>query len=173
MLKKTRRRNTDTAELNITSFMNLMIVLVPVLLLNMVFSHITVLNLKLPANVIEQIESEEEPKILELIVRKNGFDVYYPQNQLVKKIANNEAGYDYNQLSETLIEVKAILKQQAIEKKDIQLLFESGVDYQTIVSVIDTARSYEAVVATSVVNAELFPDVSLGDAPIELKPGEK
>ena len=43
------RRNTRTeADLDITSFMNLMIILVPVLLMSMVFSHITVLDLKLP-----------------------------------------------------------------------------------------------------------------------------
>jgi hypothetical protein len=35
---------------------------------------------------------------------------------------------------------------------------------------MDTVRSYRAVVATSVVNAELFPEVSLGDAP---PPGEQ
>ena len=39
----------EEAELNVTSFMNLMIVLVPVLLLNMVFSQLSVLDLRLPA----------------------------------------------------------------------------------------------------------------------------
>ena len=35
---------------------------------------------------------------------------------------------------------------------------------------MDAVRSYRTVVATSVVNAELFPEVSLGDAP---PPGEQ
>ena len=30
---------------------------------------------------------------------------------------------------------------------------------------MDVTRSFEAVVAASVVEAELFPDISLGDAP--------
>jgi hypothetical protein len=30
---------------------------------------------------------------------------------------------------------------------------------------MDTVRSYEAVLVADVVNAELFPDISLGDAP--------
>ena len=45
--KRTRLRKPD-AELDITSFLNLMIVLVPVLLMMMVFSRITVVELKLP-----------------------------------------------------------------------------------------------------------------------------
>jgi hypothetical protein len=31
---------------------------------------------------------------------------------------------------------------------------------------MDTVRSYKAVVAASVVNAALFPEISFGDAPI-------
>jgi hypothetical protein len=38
-------------------------------------------------------------------------------------------------------------------------------DYQTIISLIDATRSYKAVVAVSVVDAELFPEVSLAEAP--------
>jgi len=33
------------------------------------------------------------------------------------------------------------------------------------VTVMDTVRSYKAVVAGSVVNAELFPEISIADAP--------
>ena len=38
-------------------------------------------------------------------------------------------------------------------------------NYQTLVATMDTVRSFEAVVAASVVRAELFPDIALGDAP--------
>jgi len=43
-----RKFYREEAELDITSFMNLMIILVPVLLLSMVFARTTVLDLKLP-----------------------------------------------------------------------------------------------------------------------------
>lgn len=43
-----KRRFKADAELNITSFMNLMIILVPVLLMGMVLARTTVLDLKLP-----------------------------------------------------------------------------------------------------------------------------
>ena len=39
------------------------------------------------------------------------------------------------------------------------------VNYQTIVSTMDTVRSFKAVVAANLVDAELFPQISLGDAP--------
>ena len=50
MLGKKRQHKLarQEAELDITSFMNLMIVLVPVLLMMMVFSKITVVELQLP-----------------------------------------------------------------------------------------------------------------------------
>ena len=59
-----RRVNTQDAELDITSFMNLMIVLVPVLLLSLVFSHVRILNLQLPVlSEAELSEDQKEPKI--------------------------------------------------------------------------------------------------------------
>lgn len=48
MLGRRKRLEKADAELDITSFLNLMIVLVPVLLMMMVFSRITVVELKLP-----------------------------------------------------------------------------------------------------------------------------
>ena len=52
-----------------------------------------------------------------------------------------------------------------MEKKSITLLPAPDIDYQTIVTAVDTVRSFKAVVAASVVDAELFPDISFGDAP--------
>jgi hypothetical protein len=44
------------------------------------------------------------------------------------------------------------------------LLPTPEIDYQTLVAIMDTARTYETVVAASLVDAVLFPEVSLGDA---------
>ena len=46
------------------------------------------------------------------------------------------------------------------------ILSQQDTDYKTIVKVMDTVRSFKAVVAASVVDAELFPVISLGDAPV-------
>jgi biopolymer transport protein ExbD len=55
MLRSRRgsRRNVDTAELNITAFMNLMVILVPFLLITAVFSRLAILELNLPGSSTE------------------------------------------------------------------------------------------------------------------------
>ena len=63
-------------------------------------------------------------------------------------------------------------KTVAKDRTDIAILSEPDIDYQVLVGVIDTARTFEAVVAASVVDAKLFPDVSLGDAPDVALAGE-
>ena len=47
--RRSQRYRGADAELDITAFMNLMIVLVPVLLLSMVFTHTTVIDLNFPS----------------------------------------------------------------------------------------------------------------------------
>ncbi len=161
-----KRRNTEDADLDVTSFMNLMIILVPVLLMGMVLSRITVLDLKLPDLADSSIPSEEPPQQLEVIIRQDKFEVNYPSGVKLKWIEKTEKGeYDYALLSNVLQETKRLLEEKGIQKKDIYLLSESTTDYQTIISTMDTLRSFKAVVAASVVNAELFPEVALGDAP--------
>ncbi len=165
---RNRRIKKQEADLDITSFMNLMVVLVPVLLMMMVFSHITVLELKLPglSELIEQPEKLDENSELEVIVRQQGIMVYYPAGKLINKIENIEKGYDFDTLVKTLKTVKSLLHEHDINKSNITLLLEPEIDYQTIITLMDKARSYKAVVVASVVDAELFPEISLGDAPI-------
>lgn len=157
----------EEKDLDITSFMNLMIVLVPVLLMSMVFNQITVLDLKLPdaATSPEQAD-EDEKKQLEIVIYPEHMDVNYPAGTRLKRVVKKEGDYDYPLLSDILQEVKRQLKDRNIDKRDILVLSQQDTDYQTIVSVMDTVRSFKAVVATSVVDAELFPDISLGDAPV-------
>jgi hypothetical protein len=45
-------------------------------------------------------------------------------------------------------------------------MLDDDISYQTIVTLLDTVRSYPDVVAASVVAAELFPNASLADAPL-------
>lgn len=185
-MRRLRHRHQEEAELNITAFMNLMIVLVPVLLMTMVFSHITVLGLTLP-DAASSPDTPEEDQHLELVVRDTELQVYYPRGYLLKRIEQIEVPpeegeeltpvmdpetgepmmqHDYKLLADVLQEVKRLLKEKDIDKRDITILSQEDTDYQTIVSLMDASRSFKAVVAGSVVNAELFPEVSLGDAPV-------
>ena len=163
-----RRVNTQDAELDITSFMNLMIVLVPVLLLSLVFSHVRILNLQLPVlSEAELAEDQKEPKILELVITKEYMELNYPAGILLKRFEVTEQSYDFAALSIYLQDLKLTFQQNTIEKNDIVILLEPSVDYQTIVSAMDTVRSFKAVVAANLVDAELFPLISLGDAPTD------
>ncbi|MFT4835600.1 MAG: biopolymer transport protein ExbD [Psychromonas sp.] len=166
MFRKQRIKREDV-ELDITSFMNLMIVLVPVLLMMMVFSHITVLDLKLPQLIDTTEQSQllsDEQKQIEIMVFKQQIEIYYPQSHLLKVIPADDNGYDYDLFVSTLKQLKATLISKNIQKKDVSLLLQEETNYQTIITLMDKIRSYKAVVVASVVDAELFPDISLGDA---------
>lgn len=184
MLAKRRKRSSKAdADLDITSFMNLMIVLVPVLLMMMVFSRITVVELTLPGLAGITDEQDIEAQVLEVQVNQSGLAIFFPQGYLVSEIpmrvpsndendaaASNAGGqpslvHDYAALQGTLKQIKQTLLGKGVDKKDITLLMQEDTDYQTIVRLIDATRSYKDVVAASVVDAELFPDVSLADAP--------
>ena len=180
MLSRNRRHKhaKPDAELDITSFMNLMIVLVPVLLMMMVFSRITVVELQLPG-LTEAIANNEpiENQQLEVLVTSSAMEVYFPQGYLVTeitKVENQETGeweHDYTALQASLKQVKQALLAKDIDKNDMVLLLDDQVSYQTIVTLLDTVRSYPDVVAASVVPAELFPNVSLADAPVKINAG--
>lgn len=161
----TTRREQEEADLDITPFMNLMIVLVPVLLMSMVFSHITILQLNLPDLTGSVTQSAEKNRQLEVVLRKDSLEVYYPSGVLLKSIEakQTEDGekLDYEKLSLVLQEIKKQLK----DKTDVLLLSEADVSYQSLVSTMDTVRGFKTVVATSAVEVELFPEISLGDAP--------
>lgn len=162
-----KRRYKTAPELDVTSFMNLMIILVPVLLMGMVLSRTTVLDLNLPNLADSSIpQTEEPPQQLELIIRADKFEVNYPAGINLKTIEKTAQGdYDFKLLSSVLQETKRLLENQGIQKSDIYILSEKDTDYQTLVTTMDTVRSFKAVVAASMVDAQLFPDISLGDAP--------
>lgn len=159
MRRKHRKLHVEP-ELDITAFMNLMIVLVPVLLLGMVFSQTSILDLNFSAGS-EDLDVELENLQIQVVVREQALIVADSKGGLIKRIDNVESGYQFDELRLVLKQLKARLP----EKKDISILAEKNTSYQTLVTAMDTVRSYPAVVAASLVEAELFPDISIGDAP--------
>lgn len=165
-MRRVRAHQEEAADLDMTPFISLLVALVPFLLVSVVFSHITVLDLKLPnAGGGEGGASEAQNEEVELVIRADHLDINYPRGTLVKSIVDVDGKHDYTMLSSVLQEVKRQLKEKSIEKKTITILSEPDTPYQTIVSAMDTVRSYKTTLVTSVVDAELFPDISFGDAP--------
>lgn len=78
MSLKIKRLNTDAAEIDVTSFMNLMIVLVPVLLMSMTFTKITVMEINLPELTGGGGTTSLDQSQLEVVVRDDGIGVFFP-----------------------------------------------------------------------------------------------
>ncbi|NNG11939.1 MAG: biopolymer transporter ExbD [Halobacteria archaeon] len=156
-----RRRSQDSGDINITAFMNLMVILVPFLLITAVFSRITILELNLPAAASNALPNKPQEFHLEVIVRDDGIEVGDRNGGLVKRLPLKDGAHDYQQLSQLLQQIKARFP----DKLDATLLLEPDTDYETVVQTMDSVRSARVVQAGSVVSAELFPEISIGDAP--------
>lgn len=164
-IKSFRKHGSDEdADIDVTSFMNLMIVLVPVLLLSMTFTQTTVLEIKLPELTGGGAAIDDPQSKLEVEITETSLKVYYPETTLVQEIpvvqTEEGAAYDYRKLSYIL----QVIKRQVSEKRDVLLRSELDISYQDIVAAMDTLKSYKTVVAGSVVEIELFPEISLDDA---------
>lgn len=166
MIRKRNRELAD-AELDITSFMNLMIVLVPVLLLSLVFNQMRILQVQLPLLSSGALAKEQElPQKLELEVHADKLVVNYPAGQPLREIPPTADGKrDFKALALFLQDLKLTFQQKQIVKQDITLLLADNTDYQTMVTTMDTVRSFKTVAAASVVDAELFPKISFADLP--------
>lgn len=159
-MRRRHKRDREQADLDITAFMNLMIVLVPILLINMIFAHTSVIELNFPNSQSDQEIIDEELQ-LQVVILDDKFVISDNKGGIIKEIPKLDTAYDYTQLSETM---KA-LKSKVPDKRDIVLMAKQETSYQTLVTVMDTVRSYKTVVAGSLVHAELFPDISIADAP--------
>ena len=157
-----RRHNADTAELNITAFMNLMVILVPFLLITAVFSRLAILELNLPGSSTEPVDPQEQTFQLEVIVRKDKIEIGDRNQGLLGVYPNSEAGYDYSALESKLAE----LKKRYPSKTDASILLESDIEYDTLVQVMDKVRVGVSVEEEAIVRTEMFPDISIGDAPV-------
>ena len=143
--------------------MNLMVILVPFLLITAVFSRLAVLELNLPGSSTEPAEEQELTFQLEVIIRKDKIEVGDRNQGPLGVYPNTDDGaYDYTALSNKLSE----LKDRYPQKTDASILLESDIAYDTLVQVMDRVRVEEEIRDDSLVRNELFPNISIGDAPV-------
>ena len=160
-LNRRRIRHRDTPELNITSFMNLMVVLVPFLLITAVFSRITILELSVPtASGDSQVVKPNFA--IEVIVRKAGLELANGSS-VVASIPNQADEYDLQKLTKILMR----LKNDYPDKDDATVLMEPDIQYDHLIRVMDTLRETEIPEEGSgeLKRIALFPKISIGDAP--------
>jgi biopolymer transport protein ExbD len=158
-----RRRHRETADINITAFMNLMVILVPFLLITAVFSRVSVLELNLPGPSAESNEEIENALNLEVTVRESAIEVGDRRTGLLKRFQRGPDGHDYKALSGFLKQVKA----RAPNVDEATLLLEPDISYDVLVQVMDAVRVVvvEQPDDGALAMAELFPEISIGDAP--------
>jgi len=75
---------------------------------------------------------------------------------------NTAQGYDLEALSLKLSEIKSSYP----EKTDAAILLESDIPYDTLVQVMDRVRVEERIEGRRILRTDLFPDISIGDAPV-------
>jgi biopolymer transport protein ExbD len=156
-----KHRGQDPVELNITAFMNLMVILVPFLLITAVFSQMTILELNLPSSS-DQPDSVPDTPQLEIIVRADRIEVGERSSGLLTGLQNLNGGYDFSGLTQFLQRIKA----EYPDKLDATVLLEPEVPYDVLVQIMDAVRVVEVDRDGKRIQAELFPEISIGDAPV-------
>ena len=158
--RKLERHSRKPAELLLVPMIDIFTVLVTFLLMTAVFSRTVILQLNLPAS---QTEFKEPPPglQLEVMVRKDLLMVADRNTGPLHAVPNTPQGYDYDGLTEYLKFVKAKFP----DKTDASILLEPDTAYDTLVQVMDRVRVFETGEGADLVQAELFPDISIGDAP--------
>lgn len=158
-----RRLRKQPAGLDVTAFINLIVVLVPFLLSTAVFTHLAVISMTLPAQSTGALEKLSGDKInLEIVVRDGGIEVGDRIGGLIQALPRGERGYDIPALAALMMTIK----QKFPAQTDATVLPEPDVPYDTLVQVMDAVRSTRQAQGARLVEVDLFPDISIGDAPI-------
>ncbi len=154
------RYHSGRDDLNIVPMIDMMVILVFFLIFTAVFSKTNIVQLNLPTAATAAPVDLPKTLKLEVIIRPGDLVVNDKNSGPLKVIANGAAGYDLDQLSEFMRQVKSQFPQML----DATILSNPATPYDTLVQVMDTVRMYQSPVAPFT-KAELFPDIGLGDAP--------
>lgn len=156
-----RRRSKQPVELDVTTYLNLMVVLVPFLLITAVFSRITIVELDLPSAAGGP--SPDAPAFrVEVIVREERVEIGNG-TQVIAQIPNVDDDYDLPTLSDFMV----ALKRDYSDIDTASVLLEPQIPYDYLIRVMDVVRSVEVTGENDQeqLYAALFPNISIGEAP--------
>ena len=153
----------EGSEINLVSMIDMMTILVFFLLVHGGFIRLAVLQLNLPS-AQSQPQNQLPQFDLEITVRESAIEIGDRATGVLNRIEKTDAGYDFAQLTEQLKRVK----QQFPAKEEATVLVEPYIPYDVVVAVMDRVRVTEErdAVLNRVNRVELFPQVSVGDAPL-------
>ena len=160
---KRRGRKTESTDLDLAPYMNLMVVLAPFLLITAVFTRLTVLEIDLPTPTAEletRLPPLEETLSLTISITEKAL-VVASGSRILRIVDTTVDGTDLEMLSSTLQEIKT--KYPQVE--DAVILSRPGIEYGVLVQVMDAVRM--AVITTDgrTTRHTLFPNIALGELP--------
>ena len=156
-----RRTKQPAYEIDVTTFLNLMVVLVPFLLITAVFSRLTIVELNLPSAAGGPTDNQDTFRV-EVIVREAGMEISNG-SATIATIPKVDEEYDLETLSEFIVE----LKRTYPEHEAASVLMEAQIPYDYLIQVMDIVRAIEVPtgVEEEVELYALFTEISVGDAP--------
>lgn len=156
-----RRLRSDPGDLDMTTFLNLMVALIPFLLVTAVFSRIAIVELSLPSTA-GGAAPEEPPFRVEVMVREGGLEIGNGAS-VIAAIPKVDGDYDLARLSELVLS----LKRDHPDAEAASVLLEPQIAYDHLIRVMDVVRSAElpAEGDAPASRVALFTDISIGDAP--------
>ncbi|HWK82433.1 MAG TPA: biopolymer transporter ExbD [Caldimonas sp.] len=160
-----RRLKKTPAHLEITAFINLIVVLVPFLLSVAVFTHLAVIDLSLPAQSSEKLEKLDpnKPLKLEVVIRPESVEVSDRIGGLIQRIPNVTGGAaDVKTLSALIQSIKLKFP----DTLEATVMAEQTTSYDELVQVMDAVRAGHQVEGQRIVSVDYFPNISIGDAPV-------
>lgn len=171
---RTRRLRKPVAALEVTAFINLIIVLVPFLLSTAVFSQMAVHELTLPAansqaQALDQLKGETLQ--LTVVLREHSVEVSDREQGLIQRLVRDSSSVSSQALVFTQLNMLAQqIKQRAPQTTAVTLLAEPQIQYDIVVQAMDALRTAQQVQNARAVSVALFPEISIGQAPAELLP---
>lgn len=155
-----RRRTTPIVDLDVTAFINLMVVLVAFFLSSMAYYQFSSLELNIPPGATGASTPAESLE-LEIVIRQDALEVNNRGAGLIRRIDNVAGEYDFTALTALLKQIKTRFP----DKTGSTILAEADVQYDILVRTMDAVRSYPVHGSNKVTYVELFPELSIGDAP--------
>lgn len=156
-----RKRTKESHELDVTTFMNLMVILVPFLLITAVFSRLSIVELNLPSSA-GGVSKDEVPFTVEVIVRDSGFEITNGTS-VIAALPKNDGEYDMAGLSDRMV----ALKREYPDHDAASVLLEPLIPYDYLIQVMDAVRSVErpSGEAGELERYALFTQISVGEPP--------
>jgi biopolymer transport protein ExbD len=159
-----RRRSKEAPkELDVTTFLNLMVVLVPFLLITAVFSRIAIVELNLPTSSAQASANQPDFRV-EVIVRESGLEIANGKS-VIAALPKKEGEYDLETLSRYMVS----LKEDYPTTESASVLLEPTIPYDYLIQVMDVVRSKQIPGGEEdeepFVQLALFTEISVGEAP--------